>query len=121
MNPIKVKPSRDWCLVLHDKRVMTLKSGLVLPLTETTTERLSQGSGLLVRLGNGDKIKALGLIKGLRVVFRTYLRHLNPVYGDDIEPWDDGSEKRYFLIHVDDLIAVSDQTTDFSPMEIANV
>lgn len=95
-----VRPLKNWCLVLADKREEKIAGGLlVLPVSETTPEKLSQGMGTIVRIGNGKKVDVLGLKVGDHVAYRGYLRHANPVEGDD-------PERKHFFISVEDIIGV---------------
>ena len=102
-NPASIRPRRDWVLVLDDLRKSVLESGIVIAV-ETGLEKVREGTGTLVRVGIGDKTKALGIEPGQRVVYRSYLKYANPVETD--EKWPDGTAKRYFLMSCEDLFAV---------------
>jgi len=100
MDAVKVRPIRNFCLILADDREETTAGGLLyLPTSETTPEKLSQGTGTIMRLGPGEKIISLGLQVGERVAYRGYLVHANPVENDD-------PSKKFSFISVDDLIGV---------------
>lgn len=103
MDPTKIRPRRDWVLVLDDPRKEVLASGILLP-TETGAEKVTEGAGTLVRIGTGDKVKALNIEPGLRVVYRSYLKYANPIESE--ETWPSGVKKRYFLMSCEDLFAV---------------
>lgn len=108
MDPRKVRPKRDWVLVLDDKRESTTKSGLIIPM-ETGAEKVTEWSGSIVSVGLGDKNGALGLKPDQRVVYRRYLKHANKLDVDEL--WDDGSKKEYFLMSTDDIMGVIDSGT----------
>ena len=100
MRAESVRPLLNLCLVYTDDREETVAGGLLyLPTAETTPEKLSQGTGSLVRLGNGKKIKSLGLKAGDRIAYRGYLKYANPVEDDD-------KSKKFMIISVDDIIGV---------------
>lgn len=109
MNPLSVKPRRDWCLVLMDKREETISGGLlVLPVSETGSEKVTEGSGVVVRVGPGKKNEVLGLKAGDHVVYRSYLRFANALDTDEL--WDPletrPKKKQYFLMSADDVLGV---------------
>lgn len=95
-----VRPIRNLCLIQADDREETIAGGLLyLPVSETTPEKLSQGTGVLVRLGPGEKVKKLGIQVGERVAYRGYLKHANPIESDD-------ETKKFLMLSVDDIIGV---------------
>lgn len=102
--PGQVRPMRNWVSVLVEPRIEKLASGVLLSPNESGIEKISTGSGWIVRVGVGVKNEALALKAGDRVVYRGYLKHANPFPTE--ETWDDGRPKEYFLMSVDDLIAV---------------
>lgn len=104
-DPRSVRPRRDWVVVLDDQRKEKLASGLLLPSSETGLEKVTEGSGTIVRIGVGNKVSQLGLEPGSRVVYRSYLKYANPIEND--EKWPDGGQKRYFLMSCEDLVAVT--------------
>ena len=99
----KFRPRRDWCSVLNDERQEVISGGLLyLPNAQTTPEKLSQGTGTVIRVGTG---KAQTLLKvGDRVAYRGHLVYANPV--EDGGKWDSGAPKMYFAIAVDDVIGI---------------
>lgn len=99
MDPSKILPKRDWCLVRCDAR--QTKVGLIeLPVNETGVEKVTERAGTVIRVGPGEKAKVLDLKAGDRVVFRGFLKYANPV------PTDDGSE--HFLMSIDDVLCVTE-------------
>jgi co-chaperonin GroES (HSP10) len=102
-DPTKVRPRDGWVVVLADQRRTKLDSGLLLPI-ETGVEKVTEGAGLLIRVGQGRKNHTLGLEAGQRVVYRGYLKYANPIPTE--ETWSDGEAKQYFVMSVDDLIGV---------------
>lgn len=109
IDPRRVRPRRDWALVLCDPRKVVLDSGLVLPGEETGAEKVTERAGTIIRLGPSEhKVEKMGVCEGSSVIFRGYLKHANPVPHD--EKWEDGSAKEYFLMDLDDLFAITDGT-----------
>lgn len=104
MNPLNVRPCRDWALVRCDPRKTELASGIVLPPSETGAEKVMERAGTLLRLGVGVKAEKLGLQPGQRILFRGFLKHAQPVEADD------GSE--CFLMSIDDILSIIDDTTE---------
>lgn len=103
MNPSKLRPKRDWVLVLDDQRKTTLSSGLIIPGVETGIEKVMEWSGTIIRLGPGEKADKLNLCNGMRIMYRGFLKHANRVESE--EKWEDGSPKHYFLMSIDDIVA----------------
>jgi co-chaperonin GroES (HSP10) len=96
MDPLKVKPKRDFCSVKADPRKDAV-GGIFLPVHETGVEKVTERAGTILRVGPG-KGEQLGLQAGNRIVYRGFLKHANPIETDD------GSE--CFLMSVDDVLAV---------------
>lgn len=104
-NPRSVRPRRNWVLVLDDQRKEVLSSGIALPTFEVGVEKVTQGCGEIIRVGQGEKTSALGLEPGQRIVFRSHLKYANPIETDEV--WGDGkTKKRYFLMACEDVIAI---------------
>ena len=104
-DPYSIRPKRDWAIIRQDQRKSVLSSGIILA-EETNAEKLHEGSGIIIRLGEGVKSKACGLKQGDRVVYRTYLRHAVPIETD--QKWMDGTRMEYFFMDVSDIVAVID-------------
>jgi co-chaperonin GroES (HSP10) len=102
-DPLKIRPVRNFCLVLADPRKEVLESGIILAV-ETGVEKVTEGTGRILRVGTGEKIPQIGLENGQRVVFRSYLKYANPVTCR--LQWPDGRTKEHFLIACDDIIAI---------------
>lgn len=103
-DPQSIRPKREWVIVLADKRRERTGGGIFLPGHETGIEKVTEGAGEIIALGSGLKAEKLNLSVGQRVVYRDFLKHANPIPNN--EKWEDGSEKRYFLMAIDDLISV---------------
>lgn len=117
MNALKLRPKRDWLVVLADKRRTTTSGGIFLPGYETGVEKVTEGSGTVIRTSNsGDKIKVLkeqGLVDGAKIVYRDFVKHANPIVDIDTEDkWSDGTRKHYFLMSVDDVLGVLAKGTE---------
>lgn len=112
MDPRKVRPRDGWLVVLAEPRRERLASGLFLPGKETGAEKVSQGAGILVRVGPGKKNQSLALEEGMRVLYRGYLKWANPLETD--EKWEDGQAKQYFVMSRDDLVGIVGADVDVS-------
>lgn len=109
MSAEKFRPRRDWCLVLNDEREQVVAGGLLyLPNMETTPEKLSQGTGRVIRVGPG-RSERVGIKTGDRVAYRGYLIHANPI--DDGSCWPSGVRKHYCAICIDDIVGVIGEET----------
>lgn len=100
MDPLKIRPRRDFVTVKADPRKEVTGGGLYLPPSETGVEKVTERAGVILRIGTGDKIAQLGVKEGDRIVYRGFLKAANPIETDD------GSE--VFLMSVDDILAVVD-------------
>lgn len=104
MDPTKVRPRDGWVVVLADKRKTVMESGLILAPNETGAEKVTEGSGTIVRCGPGDKNVKLGLEAGQRVIYRGFLKYANQI--DTEEKWDTGEKKQYFIMSSEDIMGV---------------
>jgi co-chaperonin GroES (HSP10) len=102
-DPRYIRVKDGWVLVRLSQRKTVLDSGIVLPF-ETNPEKLTEGEGILVRVGRGKKNEALGLVEGQRICCRSYFKDANTVPTE--EKWLDGSPKQYFILNVDDILGV---------------
>lgn len=103
IDPYKFRPSEGWVLILDDPRATQTAGGLFLPGAETGVEKVTEGSGEVIAVGKGDKNRLSNLEKGLRVVYRAFLKHAHRI--DAEQNWPDGSEKIFFLIKSEDILA----------------
>lgn len=104
--PTDIVPRREWVLVLDEPRPEKVGS-LYLPGEETHEEKMMEGAGTVMVLGPGLKKGVLGLEVGQRVMYRSFLKHGNPI--EHGETWEDGTKKSYFLMAIDDILAVIPQ------------
>src|SRR5690606_26238988 len=74
-DPTKVRVRDGWCVVKMEPRKVELSSGIVLPPSETGAEKVDSGCAVVVRVGEGQKNRTLGLENGMRVALRSYLKH----------------------------------------------
>lgn len=103
MDPFKVRPRDGWAVVLADARKD--KKGLIfLPDAETGAEKVTEGAGIIVRLGVGEKNHRIGLEVGQRVVYRGFLKYANPIETE--EKWENGEHKVYFIMSSEDILAI---------------
>lgn len=99
----KLRPKEDWVLVLDEKRRSTTAGGILVPVV-TGAEKVTEGSGVLVAIGNGKKNRTLGLEKGMRIIYRSFLKFAHRMETD--EKWEDGEAKHYFLMSADDVFGI---------------
>lgn len=104
MDVTKIRPREGWVLVLDDQRKKETSGGIILPGVETGAEKVTEGSGTVIRVGNGEKNAKAGLENGVRIVYRSFLKHAHRLDTDD--KWEDGQPKHYFLMNSDDVLAV---------------
>ena len=103
-DPTKIRPRADWCVVLMEERIQLLASGIFIAPNETGAEKVTEGAGTIIRLTPGEKSRAMGLEPGMRVCIRSYLKYANPIPNE--EEWPSGAKKEYFIMNVDDIMAV---------------
>lgn len=101
-DPTKIRPRRDWVTVLQEPRCDYV-GGIFMPV-ETGVEKVTEGTGVVIRVGGGKKIDNLCLKAGDRIVYRTYLKYANPIPAG--LTWPDGKVKQHFLMSVDDIFAI---------------
>lgn len=104
MDVHKVRPRDGWVLALADQRKEKTAGGILLPGNETGVEKVTEGAGMLVAVGPGIKNGKLGIEKGMRIIYRAYLKHAHRLDGE--EKWPDGEEKFYFLMSSDDIYGI---------------
>ncbi len=102
----RVRPRGDWALVKTDPRVKQTKGGLHLPDGLLGMEKMSEATGVVLRLG-GTVCDTLnfGLEPGMRVCFRGFLKDAS---AHIFERHEDGCE--VFMITADDILAVVDES-----------
>lgn len=103
-DPRQIITRDGWAVVLDDERVTQLASGVLLPMDETGVEKVTEWSGELIFVGVGDKSRIAQLEPGLRIAYRAFLKYANRIPTD--EHWPSGAEKHYFIMSVDDILAV---------------
>ncbi len=109
--PKDVLPRRDWLTVLDAQRRGETGGGIILPGAETGLEKVTEGTGTIIRFGPSElKVGALGLKPGMRIIYRGYIKHANRI--PTRETWPDGSEKHYFLMDIEDIFAEADESVD---------
>lgn len=103
-NASKIRPRRNWVIVLADQRKSRLASGIYVSPNESGAEKVTEACGTVVRVGPGEKNEACGLQNGDRIVYRSYFKYANTI--ETGERWDDGTEKSYFFMATDDVMGV---------------
>lgn len=106
-DPRKVRPQRNWCVVLMDERQEKLASGLYLPTNETGAEKVTEGVATIIRVGAGELNQALDLSPGQRVCLRSYFKYANPIESDHV--WPSGAKQEYFFVSSKDILAIVPQ------------
>lgn len=101
INPYKFTPKRDWILVLDTPRRTSTVGGILLPTAETGVEKVTEGTGMIIAVGPGIKNDKLQLSKGLKIVYRAYLKH-----AERIPYQSEGEEKIFFLMSSDDIMGI---------------
>lgn len=99
IDPTKVRPRRDWCLVRCDPR-QEVVGGIHLPVNEIGLEKVMERAGTVTAVGPGDKATKLGLVPGSRVVFRGFIKYAQPLETD--------TGLDYFLMAVDDILGITE-------------
>lgn len=115
VDPLKVRPMPNWCIVLEDRPKEFLGAGVIASTLDLKDEKLSQGTGTIIRLGYSKKVQTIGLEEGQRVVFRGYLKFANPMETEEL--WNEMStgfrpRKKYFFMSCDDIIGLIPPGTD---------
>ena len=87
-----IKPLGDRILVEIITEQDITPSGIVLP---DTVDKQKKAEGIVKALGNGEKVSALGLKEGDKVIFGKYA-------GDEVEQ----DKKEYKILNHDDVLAV---------------
>lgn len=87
---MKIKPVGNRILVKQESQEEVTKSGIVLP---DTTDKEKKAIGVIVEVGNGTEISAMGLKKGDKVVFGKYS-------GDEVEMDEEGKKVEYKILYV---------------------
>lgn len=104
-DPLSIRPTDGWCIVLADPRRDKLASGIIVPGMDTLGERLSEGAGTIIRVGAGKKNDPLDIHRGDRVAFRGFLKHAIPFETDQF--WPNTRQKvTYFLLSTSDILGV---------------
>lgn len=69
------RPLNDWVVVKADKRKTETKGGIVLPEKELMAERVTEGTGTILKVGPTTK-KTIGVMlePGERICFRGFLK-----------------------------------------------
>lgn len=85
-----IKPIGNRILVKQAKEEEVTASGIVLPGNDSKDKK---AQGVIVALGNGSAIAALGLSVGQTVVFGKYS-------GDEVEVTENGQKVEYKILYV---------------------
>lgn len=109
-DPSKLRPQRDWVSILMEERRVQLDSGLFLPTKETGVEKVTEGAGVIIRVGPGELNKTLDLAPGQRVLVRSYFKYANYIETD--ETWPSGAKKEYFFMSSKDIMALIPKEAD---------
>lgn len=100
-----LRPLRLWLVVKADPRVKKTKGGIELPDMTIGVERVMEGTGRLLRVGDREEIrKTIGydLEPGMRICYRGFLKDVF----HEFVPDEDGQV--VFLLNAKDVLAVVD-------------
>ena len=103
-DPLAIRPNKDFVSVLMEERKVQLDSGVFLPGRETGAEKVTEGAGVIVRVGLGELNEKLGLEPGMRILVRSYLKYANTIETE--ETWPSGEKKEYFFMSSKDIMAI---------------
>lgn len=99
----RFKPRNKWVLVKSDPRVKQTRGGIFLTDAITQIERVMEGTGRILKIGDEAKEKAgIPLGAGDRIVFRGFLKDAFQEFERD----EDGLT--VFLLRIEDVLAVID-------------
>lgn len=97
------KPLHKWLVVKADPRVKQTKGGIVLPDQQVAVERVMEGTGRVLKVGNSEEIAEYAgfhLEPGMRICFRGFLKDAFAEFERDA----DGCP--IFLLRAEDVLAV---------------
>ena len=103
-DPRGVRPKRGWITVLDDQRNDKTFSGILLPTNLTGIERVREGTGEVIAVGNGEKNEALGVKPGQKICYRSFLKYAHRLETE--ETWGSGEVKHFFLMDSDDILGI---------------
>jgi co-chaperonin GroES (HSP10) len=101
------RPLHKWIIVKADPRVKKSAGGIHLPDGQVMAERVMEGTGRILKLGNRDEIfKACSfhLEPGMRICYRGFLKDAWKEYFDREDDCD------VFLLAASDVLAVIDDS-----------
>lgn len=96
-------PVHKWVFVKGDPRVKKTKGGIVLPEQQVAVERVMEGTGRILKVGNRDEIRqavGIDLEPGMRICYRGFLKDAFQEFGSD----EDGCP--IFMLRAEDVMAV---------------
>jgi co-chaperonin GroES (HSP10) len=98
------RPLHKWLLIKSDPRVKQTKGGIHLTDELTGVERVMEGTGRILKVGNREEIREatgnMDLEPGMRVCFRGFLKDAFHEFAKD----EDGCQ--IFLLRAEDIMAV---------------
>lgn len=95
MDPAKIRPADKWVVVTPSGENRMVGGLIHLPDYKVNLEKLSQGTGVIVRKGKGRKNDSVAVNVGDTVAYRSYLDILHPI-----------EDSTSFLVHIDDILGV---------------
>lgn len=100
------RPMNDWVIVKADPRRAETKGGIVLPQQELLAEKVTEGTGIILKVGPKIKEKiGVPLEPGERIVFRGFLK-------DVFHEFEEESGCRVFILRADDVLMTVDKDVD---------
>jgi co-chaperonin GroES (HSP10) len=95
-----VRPLGKWVLVKADQRVKKTASGIILTDELTRIERVTEGSGRLLRVGQ-EAMKDVE--PGERIMYRGFLKD---AFHTAFERDEDDRDRQIFMLRIEDILAV---------------
>lgn len=96
-------PVHKWVFVKADPRVKKTRGGIELPDQQVAVERVMEGTGRILKVGNRDEIRlACGadLEPGMRICFRGFLKDAFQEFQKD------GDGCPIFMLRAEDVMAI---------------
>lgn len=100
------RPVHKWLFVRSDPRVKETRGGIVLPDQQVAVERVMEGTGRLLKVGNREEIlQATGaaLEPGMRICFRGFLK-------DAFQEFEKDDGCTVFMLRAEDVMAIIDDS-----------
>ena len=97
------RPLHKWLFVKADPRVKKTQGGIVLPDQQVAVERVMEGTGRILKIGNAEEIRntvGADLEPGMRICYRGFLKDAFQEFEKD----EDGCA--IFMLRAEDVMAI---------------